>query len=58
MKAQQDQEEALSWDAYEAGNCVSADQYVMNTPGHLLSSYGSKAPQNQFHGISLSLTST
>ncbi len=41
------------WDAYEAGNFVSADQYVVNTPGQLLSGYGREAPHNQFHGGTL-----
>ncbi len=53
MKAWQDQEGALSWDAYEAGNIVSADQYIVNTSGHLLSGYGREAPHNQFHGGTL-----
>ena len=39
MKACQDREGALSWDAYEAGDFVSADQYVVNIPGRLLSGY-------------------
>ncbi len=43
----------MSWDAYEAGNFVSADQYVVNTPGRLLSGYGQEAPHNQFHGGTL-----
>ncbi len=32
MKARQDREGAFSWDAYDAGDFVSADQYVVNTP--------------------------
>ncbi len=40
----------MSWDAYKAGKFVSADQYVVNTPGCLLSGYGREAPHNQFHG--------
>ncbi len=47
MKARQDQEGALSWDAYEDGDFVSAHQYVVNTPGRLLSGYGREAPHNQ-----------
>ncbi len=43
----------MSWDAYEAGDFVSADQYVVNTPGSLLSGYGREAPHNQFHGDTL-----
>ncbi len=53
IKACQDQEGALSWDSYEAGDFVSADQYVVNTPGHLLSGYEREAPHNQFHGGTL-----
>ncbi len=40
----------MSWDAYEADDFVSADQYVVNTPGQLLLVYGQEAPYNQFHG--------
>ncbi len=29
----------MSWDAYEDGNFVSADQYIVNTPGILLPGY-------------------
>ncbi len=43
MKTQQDQEVALSQDAYDTGNCVSADQYIVNTPGQLLLDYGRDA---------------
>ncbi len=50
MKAHQDQEGALSWDACKAGNFVSADQYVVNTPGRLLSGYGREAPHKQLDG--------
>ncbi len=39
----------MSLDAYEAGNFFSADQYVVNTPGCLLSDYGREIPHNQFH---------
>ncbi len=53
MKAHQDQEGALSRDAYEADDFVSADKYVVNTPGCLLSGYGREAPHNQFHGSTL-----
>ncbi len=52
-KAQQDQDRALSWDAYNTGNFVSADQYVVNTPDRLLSGYGREVPCNQFHGGTL-----
>ncbi len=52
-KAQQDLEGVLSWDAYEAGNFVSADQYVVNTPGRLVSGYGWEAPHKKFHGWTL-----
>ena len=34
---------------------MSADQYVVNTPGRLLSGYGREAPHNQFHGCTLFL---
>ncbi len=43
----------MSWDAYEAGDFVSADQYVVNTPGRLLSGYGREAQHNKFHGGTL-----
>ncbi len=32
---------------------VINDQYVANTPGQLLSGYGTEAPHNQFHGGTL-----
>ncbi len=49
----QDQEGALSWDANKAGNFISANQYVVNTPGLLLLGYGREAPHNQFHDSTL-----
>ncbi len=38
---------------YDTGNFVPADQYVVNTPGRLLSGYGQEAPHNQFPGGTL-----
>ncbi len=32
---------------------MSADQFVVNTPGQLLLCYGREAPHNQFHGGTL-----
>ncbi len=43
----------MCWDAYEAGYFLSADQYVVNTPGRLHSGYGREASHNQFHGGTL-----
>ncbi len=53
MKAWQDEEGVLSRDAYEAVDFVSVDQYVVNTPGRLLSGYGREVPHNKFHGGTL-----
>ncbi len=39
-KAQHDCEGALSADAYEAGDLVTAEQYFVSTLGQLLSGYG------------------
>ncbi len=36
--------------AYNAGNFVCTDQYVVNTPGRLIMSYDRELPHNQFHG--------
>ncbi len=43
------QKGALSQDAYEDGIFVSADQFVVNTPGRLLSGNGHEESNNQFH---------
>ncbi len=43
----------MSQDAYEAGDLVSADQYVVNTSCRLLLVHGRKVPHNQFHGGTL-----
>ncbi len=50
MKVQQDQVRAFSQHAVDAGDIVSVDQHVVNTPGRLLFSYGREVPHNQFHG--------
>ncbi len=52
--AKLDQQGALSQDASKAGDFVSADQYIVNTPGRLLSRYGREAPHNQTHGGTIS----
>ncbi len=45
-KVKLDQRGALSQDAYEAGDFVSAGQYVVNAPYRLLLEYGKEAPHN------------
>ena len=48
-----EKEGSLSWDKYEAGDFVSADQFIVNTPGRLFSGYGCKDNRNKFHGGTL-----
>ena len=45
-----EKEAVLSRDRYEAGDFVSADQFVVNTPGRLLSGFGCEDDRNKFHG--------
>ncbi len=40
----------MSQESYEAGDFVSADKYVVNTPGRLLSLCCRDVPHNQCHG--------
>jgi len=40
----------LSADCYEPGDWISTDQFVVHTPGRLLSGYGRKGPGQCFHG--------
>lgn len=44
------QQGILSHDKYEPGDMISSDQYIVNTPGRLLSGYGRDAQQNCYHG--------
>jgi hypothetical protein len=48
-----EKEGSLSRDKYEAGNFVSADQFIMNTPGRLFSGYGREDNSKKFHGGTL-----
>ena len=41
---------AISREKYESGDFVSADQYVVCTPGRLIDGYGKEAEQNMYHG--------
>jgi hypothetical protein len=41
---------ALSADKYVCGDCVSADQYVVRTPGRLESGYGREPSHLSYHG--------
>eukprot|EP00804_Cyclotella_cryptica_P015898 CCRYP_006377-RA/>CCRYP_006377-RA protein AED:0.16 eAED:0.08 QI:0/0/0/1/0/0/2/0/228 len=41
--------DVLSRDKYEAGDFVSADQFVVNTPDRLFSGFGCEDVQNKFH---------
>jgi hypothetical protein len=48
-----EKEGSLSRDKYEAGDFVSADQFIVNTPGRLFSGYGCEDDRNKFHGGTL-----
>ncbi len=48
-KAWQDGEGTLSWDANEAGDFVSTDQYVVNPWGRLVLGYSQKVSHSQLH---------
>lgn len=50
IKALPEREGALSRDRYEVGDFVSADQFVCNTPGRLLTGYGREGSDNRYHG--------
>lgn len=41
---------AISSEQYEPGDFVSADQYVVRSPGRLLEGYGKEAEHNMYHG--------
>ena len=43
----------LSADRCEPGDFVSSDQFVIRTPGRMVSGYGREAPENCFHGGTL-----
>eukprot|EP00804_Cyclotella_cryptica_P022545 CCRYP_009449-RA/>CCRYP_009449-RA protein AED:0.37 eAED:-0.02 QI:0/0/0/1/0/0/2/0/345 len=45
-----EKEAVLSRDRYEGGDFVSADQFVVNTPGRLLSGFGREDDRYRFHG--------
>ncbi len=50
IKAKLDKEGALSQNSSEAGDFVSADQYIVIKPDRLLPGYGREVPNNRFHG--------
>ena len=50
QKAIPEKEGALSRDKYEAGDFVSADQFIVKTPGRLPSGYGREPSHQRFHG--------
>ncbi len=52
-KAKLDHKSALSLNALEAVDFVSADQYVVNTPNRFQSGYSREVPHNQCHGGTL-----
>ncbi len=43
-------ERLLSRNRYEAGDFVSADQFVVSKPGHLLSGFGWEVAHEKFYG--------
>ena len=45
-----EKEALLSRDQYEAGDFVLADQFVVNTPGQLLSGFGCENARDKLHG--------
>ena len=40
----------LSTDRYEPGDRISTDQFIVKTPGRLLSGFGREGPAQRFHG--------
>mmetsp|Transcript_12663 Transcript_12663/g.26696 ORF Transcript_12663/g.26696 Transcript_12663/m.26696 type:complete len:115 (+) Transcript_12663:51-395(+) len=45
-----DKKDILSWDRYEVGDFVSADQFVVTIPGRLPTGYGREGGNARFHG--------
>ena len=45
-----EKKDILSWDRYEVGDYVSADQFVVSIPGRLPSGYGREGANSRFHG--------
>ena len=45
-----EKEGLLSRNKYEAGDFVSADQFVVNTPGRLLNGFGKESSREKLHG--------
>jgi len=50
QKAVKEKDGILSRDQYKPGDLVSADQFVVNTPGRLPTGYGREASSSRFHG--------
>ena len=48
-----EKEAVLSRDRYEAGDFVSADQFVVNTPVRLFFGFGCEDDRNKFRGVTL-----
>lgn len=46
-------EGVLTHNKYEPGDFVSADQFIVKTPGRLVSGYGKEQPGNRYHGGTL-----
>ena len=40
----------LARDKYEPGDAIHTDQYIVHTPGRIVSGYGREAAQNCYHG--------
>ena len=55
VKAVPDKEGIIARDKYEVGDFVSTYQFVVRTPGRLLSGYGRERRQNRFHGGTINL---
>ncbi len=50
LKPVAEKKDILSWDWYEAGNYISADQFIVSVPGWLPSGYGREGANSCFHG--------
>ena len=45
-----EKEGILSCDKYEPGDLISTDQFVVGTPGRLMSGYGRETKTSRYHG--------
>ena len=50
QQAIKERQDILACNQYQAGDFVSMDQYVVNTPGRLPTGYGREGINNRYHG--------